>query len=143
MGHRHASLIALLTCIASSPAGAFTSDAVADAELDAVRGGYQAPQGVHFSFGIERTVVINGELQSRETMRVTDADVATLLRGDAAGANLAQALRFNPVQVIQNSLDAQVISAQTVVDVQLTGMELARQQGARAFLGEQILLLAR
>lgn len=143
MDKRYRPFLILLACMASPSVWAMSDVPVADAELEGLRGGYQAPQGLHYSFGIERTVLINGELQSTETMRVTDADVAALLRGDAAGAQLAQALRFNPVHVIQNSLDGQVIAAQTVVDMRLMGMDVLRQNAARSFLGEQIMLLAK
>lgn len=136
-------LLFLFACIASPPVWASVGVPVAEAELEGVRGGYQAPHGLHFSFGIERTVLLNGELQSAQTLHVTDADVAALLRGDPAGALLAQALSFDPVQIIQNTLDGQVIQARTVVDVRLMGADILRQQGARSFLGEQIMLLAR
>ena len=70
--------------------------AVSDEQLDNMRGGFEAPNGLQISFGIERAVFVNGELVA--ATRLVVANLPNLLKGGAASK---QALA-NAFTVVQN-----------------------------------------
>ncbi len=70
--------------------------AVSEEQLDTMRGGFEAPNGLQVSFGIERAVFINGELVA--ATRLIVSNLPNLLRGGSASA---QALA-NAFTVVQN-----------------------------------------
>lgn len=123
-------------------ASAWNAQALADADLDEVRGGFLTQEGLRISFGIERAVSLNGVPQVTQNLRVNEAEFAAA----AAGADLAGLVDdggFAPIEVIQNNLDGQVLQTVTVVDVRMVGLDLLRRQERAAFLSDQIMLLAR
>lgn len=97
-----------------------------DGALEAQRGGFRLPSGLHVSFGFERTVRVNGELVS--ALRVQVADVGRISADEAAQlATLGQTqlVRIGggeAVQaqagglVIQNFLDGQRIQVQSALE---------------------------
>ena len=58
--------------------------AVSEEQLDTMRGGFEAPNGLQVSFGIERAVFINGELVA--ATRLIVSNLPNLLRGGSASA---------------------------------------------------------
>lgn len=63
--------------------------------LDGIRGGFDAPDGLKFSFGIERAVYINGELVASTVLNLKDLQ-------SAVGAGVPAALAGSALTVIQN-----------------------------------------
>jgi hypothetical protein len=134
--------IVLATLSLPAQASMWGGEALTDADLDAVRGGFLTEQGVRISFGIERAVSLNGVPQTTQSLRVGEAEFAAA----AAGADLAglfDGRGFVPIEVIQNNLDGQLLQTATIVDVRMIGLDLIREYGRAAFLGEQIMLLTR
>lgn len=112
--------------------------AMADTDLDTLRGGFEAPSGLRVSFGIERAVFVNGVLASVTTVNL--ADLGQLSgRGLPAGSTVAviqngpnntfvgNALNAGALAtVIQNSLDNQNIRAITTINATVNSMEMLR-----------------
>jgi hypothetical protein len=109
---------------------------VSEAELDRMRGGFQSdPAGPIMSFGIERSVVINGEL-----VRSTVLDIPNLMQfdgnpsatfthiqtggGNALPPDMASLQTF--MTAIQNSLDNQTIQSQTIINATVPALTWAQ-----------------
>jgi hypothetical protein len=60
--------------------------ALDDERLDALRGGYESAQGLVYSFGIERAVVVNGELIA--TTKLVIDNLGALLAGQPASVQI-------------------------------------------------------
>lgn len=120
---------------------------VGDDELDELRGGFQTPDGLSVSFGIERVVYVNGVLQSTTALRVEDlgqlhggaagpavvlppgATVALIQNGggNSVAGNVLNGAALGTI--IQNSLDNQKI--QTVTTINATVNSVQALQGLR------------
>jgi hypothetical protein len=120
---------------------------LADAELDTIRGGFETASGLQISFGFEQVTSINGVLQTRAAFYIPN-----LAGGRPEGIDL-EAWRSKVIQngpgntvslapdhlssailnVVQNSLDNQVIQNITVIDLNVIGMESYRQHLTTAF----------
>lgn len=105
--------IALMAAL-SPPAGALTDPfaglaSVRDDRLEQMRGGFENSQGMHFSFAIERAVVVNGELIA-STRLVLD-DLASLLASGVASGQLISSAR----SIIQSGAGNIVIPAASSV----------------------------
>lgn len=112
--------------------------AVADDRLDSIRGGFDDGSGLLASFGLDRSVYINGNLVSSRSVQIPDIAHITAQQAEA----LAAATRANVIQlghgnsvdpavlnttgatVIQNSLDNQNIQSLTRLDITLSGLGL-------------------
>jgi hypothetical protein len=125
--------------IASNDVPFFKGAALAPAELDALRGGFESSEGLKISIGIERAVFINNELVSTMMLRIPDiADIVA--RGSAAaelhgspvslvqngpGNTVSQSVLNNlgsgMATIIQNSLDNQAIRGITTINATVTG----------------------
>ncbi|MBR0568954.1 hypothetical protein J5J83_22740 [Azoarcus sp. L1K30] len=111
---------------------------VTDSTLDSLRGGFETPSGLRVSFGIERLVYINGELNS-----VTNVTLANL--GDIHGKGMPDGTTLAVIQngpnnafvanglndaalatVIQNSLDNQKIQAVTTISASVNSVQMLR-----------------
>lgn len=109
---------------------------VSETELDRMRGGFQSDQNTPFiSFGIERSVVINGQL-----VRSTVLDIPNLMQFDGnpsgtfthiqtGGGNtltpdMASLQTF--MTAIQNSLDNQTIQSQTIINATVPALSWAQ-----------------
>lgn len=121
--------------------------AIGDDRLDELRGGFQTPDGLSVSFGIERVVYVNGVLQSTTALRVEDlgqlqggaagpavvlppgATVALIQNGggNSVAANVLNGAALGTI--IQNSLDNQKI--QTVTTINATVNSVQALQGLR------------
>jgi hypothetical protein len=109
---------------------------VSEAKLDRMRGGFQSdPAGPVMSFGIERSVVINGQL-----VRSTVLDIPNLMQfdgnpsttfahiqtggGNALPPDMASLQTF--MTAIQNSLDNQTIQSQTIINATVPALSWAQ-----------------
>ncbi len=117
---------------------------VSEAVLDGLRGGFQSNvAGPILSFGIERSVFLNGQLVSSVALTIPDAtkiaanvrDTITLVqRGSGnemphgvSGATPHDVSSLPPLTtVIQNSLDHQTIQSQTVINATVHALTWAR-----------------
>ena len=88
---------------------------LADQRLAAIRGGFTTPGGVQFSFGIERTVTINGEMVA--ITRLVLDNLQNLMLGTMPTAQFATTLGT----VIQNGPGNSAPAAATVTGSTLTG----------------------
>ena len=84
-----AALVAGGACAASQAADLPINDAVPDAQLDRIRGGFDFGDNMRASFALQRTVLINGMEAMRTTINVPD--IANITRDQAAA--LQDALR--------------------------------------------------
>lgn len=103
--------------------------AIDPAMLEDMRGGFQTASGMSLSFGVERAVLVNGELLA--TTRVNIPDIARMTTDQAqelARFNQGQVIQvgdgntFEPANnfnglVIQNTRDGQDIRALTTINV--------------------------
>ena len=97
--------------------------------LAQMRGGFQMPSGMMLSFGIERVVLVNGELTARIAVQIPDVARITPEQAQALAdfnrglvVQIGDGNRFDPAQaagglVIQNTLDDQDIRTLTRIDV--------------------------
>ncbi|ATE58900.1 hypothetical protein [Thauera sinica] len=114
---------------------------VDDGRLDDLRGGFQTPDGLSVSFGIERVVYVNGVLQSTTALRVEDlgqlqgggagpavvlppgATVALVQNGsgNTAATNALSGSALGTI--IQNSLDNQKIQTVTTINANVNSIQ--------------------
>lgn len=124
--------------------GLFRSEVVSDAELDEMRGGFEASAGFWVSFGIERAVRINGELVATASFNLLGADGRLAsLPTDLTSAR--QAVSLGVIQVgpqntvalkmpelagtlIQNSLDQTQIDNLTVINATVASAAMLRER---------------
>jgi hypothetical protein len=136
-------LLALICGQWMTPAWAFQEDEnftqrtpVSAAALDRMRGGFQNnPNDPIMSFGIERSVFLNGKLVSTTVLTIPNlmqlagnpANTFTLIQ-TGGGNSLASAAPSLPafMTVIQNSLDNQNIQNQTVMNATVAALSWAR-----------------
>lgn len=109
---------------------------VSEAALDRMRGGFQSTQnGPVMSFGIERSVFLNGQLVGSTVLNIPNL---MQLAGDPNNSfTLIQTGGGNSVNpgtsslppfttVLQNSLDNQRIQSQTVINATVSALSMAR-----------------
>jgi hypothetical protein len=114
-----------------------TVNAVDDAVLDQLRGGYSWGEGLRVSFGLVRTVAINGEQVHRSSFHVSD--VTGMVQSGAN--NVVAALDNSPMTgfVVQNSLNNQQISTLTEVNTAVNSMGLMKSLNASQVMQEALL----
>lgn len=126
--------------------------AVSDDTLDSQRGGFDLGAGLLVSFGITRSVYINGELATQTTLNFGQLDKITAgqameLSRQLSALNLVQNGPGNTVEgplggmggtVIQNTLSNQRITNQTVITTETNGMSLLKELNTAATLNEGI-----
>lgn len=138
-----ATVLVLLACLAAcvpawagdrSTPGPIAWPRLGSAELDAQRGGFQLPSGLHVSFGFERTVHVNGELVS--ALRVQVADVGRISAEEAAqlaALGQTQWVRIGGGEagqgagaglVVQNALDGQRIQVRSTLDASSSALDV-------------------
>lgn len=119
--------------------------ALADDELDSMRAGFETPNGLQVSFGIERAVYINGALVTTQSLNVADlgrmtagqavqsvaglerATLGLIQSGPNNTFNAAQAGASSVATVIQNTLDNQKIQGVTMINATVNSMDLAKR----------------
>lgn len=125
---------ALLPLRAAAGDGPFSAAApvVADRELDRLRGGFIDGRGVFASFGIERSLLVNGQVVVSQSVRIADlsrvsaADLAAL-RSIAAGA-----------AVFQNTQNNQTIRNSVVIDATTNTLGILQRIGAARALNDAL-----
>lgn len=118
------------------------SASVPSDQLGDLRGGFEMPNGLRMSFGIERVVMINGVLQSTTSLRIEDLGRA--VGGKATPESVVPGTALAVIQsgpnniitaplpgttlatVVQNSLDNQKLQTFTTVNATINSMEVAR-----------------
>lgn len=108
---------------------------VSEAALDRMRGGFQHdPNGPIMSFGIERSVFLNGQLVSSTAlnmpnlMQLAGNPTHTLTHIQTGGGNALtpdMASLSAHMTAIQNSLDNQTIQSQTVINATVPALSWA------------------
>jgi hypothetical protein len=108
---------------------------VSEAVLDRMRGGFQNNHnGPVMSFGIEKSVYINGRLVTSTVLNIPDvaqftnnaSNALTLIQNGAGNAMITNASLPALMTVIQNSLDNQTIQNQTVINATVAALSLSR-----------------
>ena len=126
--------------------------AVSDDMLESQRGGFDLGAGLLVSFGITRSVYINGELATQTTLNFGQLDKITAgqameLSRQLTALNLVQNGPGNTVEgpiggiggtVIQNTLSNQQITNHTVINTQTNGMSLMKEMNSAAAITEGI-----
>lgn len=107
--------------------------AVADAELDRMRGGYVDTRGLTASFGFERTTFVNGQLVVSQSIRIAD-----LSRVTAADA-LALRSVVGAANVVQNTRNDQTIRNVTVLDATTNSLGMLQRISAGAALRDALI----
>ncbi|WHZ22693.1 MAG: hypothetical protein OJF47_001805 [Nitrospira sp.] len=109
---------------------------VSEEALGEMRGGFQRePNGPVLSFGIERSVFLNGKLINSTVLNIPDlskltADSSHTLtlvqngRGNTVPADLSALPTL--MTVLQNSRDNQTLQTQTVINATATALSLSR-----------------
>lgn len=138
--HKTVMLIVGVLCAQSIPAMAFDDfqgqQPVSEKVLDRMRGGFQSdPNGPMMSFGIQRTVYINGQLVNSTVLTIPNllqltnnsSNAFTLVQNGAGNAMTSHPSSLPPLMtVIQNSLDHQTIQNQTVMNATVAALSLNR-----------------
>lgn len=143
---RRMSKVLMLTLLCGhslAPAMAFERDEdftrrppVNEAVLDGLRGGFQsAPNGPIMSFGIERSVFVNGQPVAATVLNIPDlmqfasnpSNSFALIQTGRGNAVIPDASSLPPLMtVIQNSLDNQRIQHQTVINATVAALSWTR-----------------
>ena len=126
-----------------SPIGAGLH-AVSDRSLDKVRGGFTTSTGLQVSFGIERSVSVNGNLVAKTSFNVSEHGKVTSSPGSGnltlvqnGAGNVAL---IGPVSaatlgtVVQNTLNDQKIQTVTAVNATVNSLQILRLQNLESSL---------
>lgn len=145
--HRPVRTVVLaLSCalLAATPLAVRAEDqfwaAAADDHLDGMRGGFAPAPGLVVSFGIVRTVELNGAVVASTSFQINDLRSISAAQGQqlaqAAAAMVVQkglgnAVTLNghgvlPITIVQNTLNDQKIRTITQIDAVTNGMSLLK-----------------
>jgi hypothetical protein len=117
------------------------------AMLDAMRGGFEAAGGLQVSFGIERSIYINGALVTTTSLNVADSGQVTAIPGSSialmqSGANnnfqSGPSATTNAATVIQNSLDNQKIQGVTVINATVNSLSLTKSANIQSSIQDAL-----
>ncbi len=157
-----ATILALAFCtgwaaLAPIPAAALEQPdiwlAAADSKLDEMRGGFGFGSGLTVSFGIVRTVEINGTVVSTSGFQVSDLRSISVAQAQQFArqidsTNLVQSGPGNtfsttlssgtPALVVQNTLDNQKIRTLTEINAVTNGMSLLKNINLSQSLNDAI-----
>lgn len=97
--------------LAQEPLAALLGPPLDGADLAGVRGGFAEDGGLRLTFGLERRIYVNGNLESRTVLYPAGPDAAL---------NLSPA---DLTSVLQNSLDHQQLRAMTLLEVRMSGFD--------------------
>ena len=135
------------------PAESGTWHTVSDRTLEQLRGGFDVGGGLLVSFGITRTVYINGALVTETTLNIGQLSQLTSaqalqLKGQLNGLNLVQNGPGNSVPanlanigagtVIQNTLNNQQINVQTMINASSNGLGMIRSMNAQGAINDAL-----
>jgi len=109
---------------------------VSERVLGSMRGGFQSSaHGPILSFGIERSVFLNGELVASTVLNISDvtklitspSNTVTLIQQGSGNVMTPDVSALPPLAtVIQNTLDHQTIQSQTVLNATVAALSWAR-----------------
>ena len=131
----------LATAACGSPCVNAWSLPVGNAQLDAMRGGFDSGNGLLASFGIDRVVYINGNLATRTSVSIPDIGhmspaqaralaavdgVLTVVQGGQGNTAALVPSGAATATVIQNSLDGQHIQSLTTIDASVDHLDQFR-----------------
>lgn len=122
--------------------------------LDKARGGFNLDSGLNVSFGIIRTVTINGDLVSQTRFDLPDitrispdqaqlvntalADTGLIQSGTGNFIDPASVMGLNGGTVIQNSLNDQQIQTLTVINTGVNSLSLLKSINTQDVLTDAI-----
>ncbi len=128
--------------------------AASDQTLDRMRGGFDMGSGLIVSFGIHRTVLINGQLITSTSFQMGDLTALSSQQAAALGQHIAtqtqvvqngkgNTLAPGAVTVpfatyIQNTLNNQTIRSQTVIEATSNAMGIVKGLNLQATINEAI-----
>ena len=123
--------------------------AVSNEQLDTLRGGFESPSGMTVSFGLVRTVSINGDVVNRTSFNLPDVSKITTEQARAVSSAIAETrlvqngggnvvsdsvrAQMSGGTLIQNSLNDQTIQTLTVINAGVGSLGLFKSlnlQGA-------------
>ncbi len=118
--------------------------------LALMRGGFATEPGLKVWFGIERSVSINGELQSVSKFEFQDADARSGAAPNAGTVQLIQNGLGNTFQpgplsqaaaatFIQNSLNHQTIQTHTVINASANSLDLLKSMNLQSALQDAMI----
>ena len=122
--------------------------------LDTMRGGFSLPSGLNLSFGIERAVFIDGVLMTSTSLNIPNVGRMTTDEATALAAATAPLLLQNgPGNVvtagsghagltIQNTLDDQVISSLTTLNISVDTLGLYKTLNAHSTVQDALTILS-
>lgn len=117
--------------------------ALDDPLLDTFRGGFDMGNGLRVSFGVMRSIAINGEQVSRTSFNFPDLKTITPAQARAAGSAMEQVRIVQPemsgASFVQNSLNNQRISTLTEINTAVNSMGLIKTMNARSTLQDALL----
>lgn len=130
--------------------------AVNEHELDAMRGGFTADNGLKISFGIERAVYINGNLVTATSLNVAAAGgsaaagtpaaaiansgTLALIRNGAGNTLVSGTVPPGSMgTVIQNTLNDQKIQNLTVINATVNSLEILRGMNVQSALRSAVI----
>jgi hypothetical protein len=124
---------------------------VAPEVLASMRGGFTGSVGgelLEMSFGIERVVSVNGDIVGTTrfrlpSLRLDSVQSASLLQSGSGNHVATDIARNIPLQVIQNTLDNQVLRQVTTIDASVRNLELFRAVQFGATLNRQLFMSVR
>jgi hypothetical protein len=118
--------------------------------LDKIRGGFQTDEGLIITFGISRTVFVNGILESQAVFNLPGHLNKTGLK-DSTGLivvqnglesriirEVSELERPETIMIVQNDLDNQIIQVKTEIDVRILNSEIIRFQRLGFLLENEI-----
>lgn len=124
--------------------------AVSNDDLDQMRGGFDTGSGLLVSFGIQRAVYINGNLETTTSFNIPDVSKITsaqaaMINSAAGSVNVVQNGPGNMIQsgalsqavgatVIQNSLNNQHIQNLTIIDTTTNSLGMLKGMNSQATL---------
>ncbi|MDN5940515.1 MAG: hypothetical protein L0H94_01420 [Nitrospira sp.] len=143
---RHMTKVLLLTLLCAqsmTPAMGYEGDVdftrrtpVSEAALDHMRGGFQSNQnGPVMSFGIEKSVWVNGQLVTSTVLNIPDLmkldgdqnqTFTHIQTGDGNTLPPGMALLPTDMTVLQNTLDNQILRDQTIINATVESLDWAR-----------------
>lgn len=129
--------------------------AVSDEQLGEMRGGFDAGAGLNVSFGIDRSVMINGDLVTKTSFHLPDVtkitaeqallasaaigQISIVQNGSGNSVDLAANSQFRAGTVIQNSLNDQWIQTLTVINAGVNSLGLLNAINTQNVLKEALL----
>jgi hypothetical protein len=122
--------------------------------LEKMRGGFSVDSGLKVSFGIERTISINGDLVSNTSFNLQDlsklvngqADISALdagtvklvQNGSGNHFELGQISQGTAATFIQNNLNDQTIQSMTVINATSSSLDLLKSMNTQSALRDAI-----